>query len=590
TAALLSLLPLSVDGQSTTKPTKALLPLKASTLDDSVPEQRIEQLAQIYRTHVYHAFRTDRERYDQRRDAWHQTLAAWIAAGKPADQRDVLNNWLEQATIAVRQSPPGPIPPLPVFGDKATTKTIEQIPKPMETTPANKPPVQQPVAQKPASEKPSPKKPTDAKPPVEKQQDTKNPVVQKPAEQKLDPQKMIVQQLIVQKLIVQQPIVQQSAAPQPVAPQPVAPQPVAPQPVAPQPVAPQPVAPQPIAQQPVVQKPASPGIKPPTNAATSPRTSQYTTRTQPRHQYQQTLKPEPVQSQTPTSRQATRTPNLPSAGNTTPPIPSQARSPNRIAPRVTPPQRTTYPRLSVPSSRHIASRTKPTSPQTTTDPRSWRSSWRLPQRTKTPHTTAIQPSSNSQKPSGDQASDIPVLPGLDTKNFTSVKKADTTSKPQVTSTPKVTPKTDTANKVPIVSLGPIDDIKGEGEDAEVNLIELAARIAGTNMALRGIEAQLKESHRWDVRQLTPMVNSLKQICDRRNDLTLFRKLLDENDRGLVGELDSPHDAISKCSERIAEVRAQIESHTSLIRSKHRQEELGKLDALSRELAKLVSSS
>ena len=135
----------------------------------------------------------------------------------------------------------------------------------------------------------------------------------------------------------------------------------------------------------------------------------------------------------------------------------------------------------------------------------------------------------------------------------------------------------------------MDDFDAEGGDAEVNLIELAARIAGTNMAFRSIENQLKETHKWDAKQLDSMVTSIKQMCDRRNDLTLFRNLLDESDRGLVGELDSPREAISQCSARIAEVQKQLESRTSR-RSKHREEELQRLDAQSRELAKLVTGT
>ena len=135
-----------------------------------------------------------------------------------------------------------------------------------------------------------------------------------------------------------------------------------------------------------------------------------------------------------------------------------------------------------------------------------------------------------------------------------------------------------------------DDFDLEDAGSEVNLIELAARIAGTNMALRGVEAQLSKTRKWDATQLTTIVAALKQLCDRRDDLTLFRNLLPESKRRLVGQLESARAAISQCSARMSETRFRIDSRIFDSRPKQREEELKRLDELSRQLAKLVTSS
>ena len=137
----------------------------------------------------------------------------------------------------------------------------------------------------------------------------------------------------------------------------------------------------------------------------------------------------------------------------------------------------------------------------------------------------------------------------------------------------------------------LDGIKAdENADSEINLIELAAQIAGTNMALRGVESQLSKSKTWDAAQLESMVKMLKQLSARRTDLTLFRDLLSESDRRLVGELDSTRPAISECSARISETRSRTEGKYFRGKPENRETELDKLEELSRELAKLVAGN
>ncbi len=276
----------------------------------------------------------------------------------------------------------------------------------------------------------------------------------------------------------------------------------------------------------------------------------------------------PVRKPAPTERLTIQLPTIPKDIDITPvpPTPSQAKRPERIASRVSPPQRRATPRSSVPRANRVATRPKrPASRRTLADRRTWRSSRRpAATRTKSPRT-----GSGRGKSSLVRSQPFPRLPGLSAEDLIKLAKAD-----------------DRSLGVMDVSDN-FDNFDLEDAGSEVNLIELAARIAGTNMALRGVEAQLSKIRKWDATQLTSMVAVLKQLCDRRDDLTLFRNLLPESERRLVGQLESPRAAISQCSSRMAETRARGNSRVSISRPKQREEDLQKLDKLSRQLAKLV---
>ena len=277
--------------------------------------------------------------------------------------------------------------------------------------------------------------------------------------------------------------------------------------------------------------------------------------------------PGPVEKPAPTQRQTPQIPSLPTLADgdiaPAPPIPSQAKQPARIAPKVPAPQRSVRPRSSVPPANSVAGGAqRPSFSRSTPSRSSLRSSRRAAA------INALKPK-NSAEPaekSPARSPALPTLPGLSAKEIAAMDKDDK------------------------ASLAISKDADGDDSGAEVNLIELAARIAGNNMALRGVEAQLSTSREWDSTQLTAMVTALKQLSDRRHDLTLFRNLLPESDRRLVGELESPRTAISQCSARISETRERVDSRGYRSRQKDSEEELKKLDALSQELAKLVTGS
>ncbi len=68
-------------------------------------DAEIERAARTHRIHVYHALRTDRPEYDRHRMQGEQKLKAWIAEGRPAEKREELVRWFEQAIEQLPQPP-----------------------------------------------------------------------------------------------------------------------------------------------------------------------------------------------------------------------------------------------------------------------------------------------------------------------------------------------------------------------------------------------------------------------------------------------------------------------------------------------------
>lgn len=122
----------------------------------------------------------------------------------------------------------------------------------------------------------------------------------------------------------------------------------------------------------------------------------------------------------------------------------------------------------------------------------------------------------------------------------------------------------------------------------VNLAELAARVAGSNLALQALEAELEEDRRWDARRLGPLVDRLGILVMRRDDLALFHRLISVRERARVGGLESPQAAISRLAARIFEARTRAAGPGFLGSEAQRRAELRELDALSRQLAEMAS--
>jgi hypothetical protein len=122
----------------------------------------------------------------------------------------------------------------------------------------------------------------------------------------------------------------------------------------------------------------------------------------------------------------------------------------------------------------------------------------------------------------------------------------------------------------------------------VNLAELTTRVAGTNLALQTLEAELDENDGWDARRLAPLVDRLRSLVLRHNDLALFRQLISPGERSSVGRLESPRAAISRLAARISEARTHAAGPGFIGTEARRRAELRKLDELSRQLAEMSS--
>ncbi len=120
---------------------------------------------------------------------------------------------------------------------------------------------------------------------------------------------------------------------------------------------------------------------------------------------------------------------------------------------------------------------------------------------------------------------------------------------------------------------------------QIDVDELAARIAGCNLEFRGLEIALDEKGIWNVAKLEPMVDRLKLLMLRRHDLGLFRESLSEERRASIAKLESPKVAIAQVAAKIVEIRQQVTESASRTEPERRAE-LERLDSLSRRLAEI----
>ena len=98
---------------------------------------------------------------------------------------------------------------------------------------------------------------------------------------------------------------------------------------------------------------------------------------------------------------------------------------------------------------------------------------------------------------------------------------------------------------------------GRGErlapgSVKVNVDELDARIAGCNLALRELEAQLDEKGPWNAATLEPLAERLKILVVRHDDLGLLRDVATKDQQEGVTGLESAKSAISQFGDRVEE--------------------------------------
>ncbi|MEN6452020.1 MAG: hypothetical protein ABFC96_16140 [Thermoguttaceae bacterium] len=122
---------------------------------------------------------------------------------------------------------------------------------------------------------------------------------------------------------------------------------------------------------------------------------------------------------------------------------------------------------------------------------------------------------------------------------------------------------------------------------EIDADELGSRIAGCNMAFRELESDLDERGPWDAARLTPLVDRLKVLMVRRNDLQLFRDVASAEKRSALAALDSPKAAVSQLGARIFDARNRVSSPKFKGTEADRRAETERLESLSRRLADIA---
>ena len=117
----------------------------------------------------------------------------------------------------------------------------------------------------------------------------------------------------------------------------------------------------------------------------------------------------------------------------------------------------------------------------------------------------------------------------------------------------------------------------------VNTEELTAQIAGNNMALRALEAELDEKHAWSVAQLETAAERLEKLIVKNKDLALFRDLISPAEQALVGSPASPRPAIASAAQQVAAARKRTQGSDFAGSKAQRQADLRRLDELSSRL-------
>jgi hypothetical protein len=121
----------------------------------------------------------------------------------------------------------------------------------------------------------------------------------------------------------------------------------------------------------------------------------------------------------------------------------------------------------------------------------------------------------------------------------------------------------------------------------VNTEELDARIAGCNLAFREIEAELGDRDAaWNAGKLEPLLERLKILVLRHNDLGLYCNAVPKDERSALTQLESSRSAISQFSARVVEARNRANDPKSFAAEAERQAELARLGAISRGVAEL----
>lgn len=121
------------------------------------------------------------------------------------------------------------------------------------------------------------------------------------------------------------------------------------------------------------------------------------------------------------------------------------------------------------------------------------------------------------------------------------------------------------------------------EHFQINVDELAARIAGHNLALHRLTDTARGGDGWGIDELRAAVERLEDLAAKAEDAQVYLKLLDERQRAGCGTLDPRGEAITALAARIAALRAR----STLSAPADAGRSAAGLDGLSRRLARLA---
>ena len=122
----------------------------------------------------------------------------------------------------------------------------------------------------------------------------------------------------------------------------------------------------------------------------------------------------------------------------------------------------------------------------------------------------------------------------------------------------------------------------------VNVTELGARVAGTNMALRELSTELADDSVTSADRLAPIVVKLNLLATRHGDSLLLYDLIAERDKRAMGKPASPAPVIAQLERRISQARARAAGPDFPGSESERITELRLLGEFSRTLADLTS--
>lgn len=141
---------------------------------------------------------------------------------------------------------------------------------------------------------------------------------------------------------------------------------------------------------------------------------------------------------------------------------------------------------------------------------------------------------------------------------------------------------------PEIARLPSPQVLDEPPGVQVNVADLAARIAGNTLEMRALESDLDDAATpWDTDRLERAVARLRTLVVQQRDLATFRDLVHANDRQRLDAFESPQAVIAQIGKRIFEARSRLSDEAQEPPDAARRAALDRLERLSTELAKLT---